>query len=1090
MLSKFNINRLNISHASIDTREINLKNILILTRSYPPYDGGNVGHSVRIYYLSNYLAKNAYNVYVLFFHELIQDRECPQKHKNVFLLNHFFEKNKLNFNDNTDVLNFCFDIINKKNISTIISSSPPLDAHLIAQSLKLFHSKKIFWICDLRDITSSHPNLRAKHPEHLLNQKEHELSAVAHSDVITTVSIGAKKAIENLQKKSKNNIKLNEICIVENGYVDLEKIPPQNEFKNFVSSSRNKGKIILVYAGTGVLTGDIESSIAKDVTLIFDIISKIPIFRKNFAIIIQGNVKVNSEYLKFLHPELSYCIFPRTDNRQMRANLGLCDIGFIVNTDSTLGPIGMAGKLYEYISCGLCLLQVIPNNSLSRLEFAKKHNWKPFTADAHNNSSIIETLYEIIQNKNNLDNRRFTYEEIQPYNRYRQYDKIIDLIKYREKYVRSIPSKLALDKVRKDSVNNSFSQKPLIENLKNIRWNQKLSLYKKYIESIKFRNSLVAPKISIIVISWRLHPDTIKNFQILEKQRDQNFELIFVDNGGKSGEFEELKPYIDTYVRLNTNTGAYLARNIGAVFAKAPILFFLEDDGIPAVNIVQAHLDAHEKYDVIAVRGVYQPKTKNPLNEIAEHYYLGEKLYPRFGDLEGNVSYNANIFFQAEGWDDNIKFGHGGIDLCYRLLKVDPDMRKQIYSPAPVILHDYAVDENYLVSKRKKQSQSWQYLRQKHGPDFDRFLPSWDKFIGKEQLIINTSPTLSPMKTFNETVFLNECNLSKSSSIIRSGNYNLIKEDILKINWVLSMRCNYSCSYCTVHDHTSPFTNFNELMTAVNHISKFSNKKIKITLSGGEPTIHPEYRNLIEYLIEKEPNRVSILTITNLSMPEIFFKKLLTSNKSYENKLTFVSSYHVEHALKEKFIKRAMTVADMGFNINILLIAHPKMMQDIKVIHKVLKKFSNEKLKVNVKLVREKFGSYPDLRYTDNDYKWFNKYHNDIKDKIIILDRYDNNTHKIVRDEFTPDEIIVAGLNRFKGMFCNAGINMLSIHQDGTVNRAVCFRGKIPGENIFDQNFNPKLFEKPVVCPFDACGCLADLGLPKYKKGFCNFDQL
>lgn len=313
--------------------------------------------------------------------------------------------------------------------------------------------------------------------------------------------------------------------------------------------------------------------------------------------------------------------------------------------------------------------------------------------------------------------------------------------------------------------------KKLCSQLKTIGWSHKKDLYSPCMDVLIQNKGNNNPAISIIVISWRLHPDTIKNFQILEKQRDQNFELIFVDNGGKPGEFNELKPYVDTYVRLNTNTGAYLARNVGAVFAKSPILFFLEDDGIPAENIIQAHLDAHEKYDVIAVRGVYLPKTENPLNSMARHYYLGEKPYPRFGDLEGNISYKAESFFRGGGWDDKIIFGHGGIDLCYRLLQIDPDMRKYIYHPDPVIHHDYVIDEQHFAEKRKKQSRSWEYLKHKHGSAIEKFFACWDKFIAKDKVLLTRQTT----------------NLKNEQSLKNLAEYYLKKGKTAKANAYLRM---------------------------------------------------------------------------------------------------------------------------------------------------------------------------------------------------------------------------------------------------------------------------------------------------------------
>jgi len=266
-------------------------------------------------------------------------------------------------------------------------------------------------------------------------------------------------------------------------------------------------------------------------------------------------------------------------------------------------------------------------------------------------------------------------------------------------------------------------------------WQKKYDIYKDAFEGISYLKSISNPTISIIVISWRLHPDTIKNFQILEQQRNQKFELIFVNNGGSADEFNVLKPYMDTYIKLNKNTGAYLARNVGALFAKAAILLFLEDDGIPEPDFVEAHLKVHKKYDVIAVRGVYRPKTDSAINKMAGHYYMGEKPYPYPGNLEGNSSYRADAFYKIGGWDDEILFGYGGWDLAVRLLSVDPDQRKQIYSPDPVIYHDFATDTDHLAAKRKKQESSLLRLKKKH-PQWNAITGSWNKYAGRYDLLL------------------------------------------------------------------------------------------------------------------------------------------------------------------------------------------------------------------------------------------------------------------------------------------------------------------------------------------------------------------
>jgi glycosyltransferase involved in cell wall biosynthesis/GT2 family glycosyltransferase/2-polyprenyl-3-methyl-5-hydroxy-6-metoxy-1,4-benzoquinol methylase len=288
-------------------------------------------------------------------------------------------------------------------------------------------------------------------------------------------------------------------------------------------------------------------------------------------------------------------------------------------------------------------------------------------------------------------------------------------------------------------------------------WKLKTDLYKQYLEKVILRDQVLKPIISIIVISWRLHPDTIKNFKILDGQRDQNFELILVNNGGGEKEFNTLLPYVNVQIKLNMNTGAYLARNIGASFSQAPVILFLEDDGVPEHDLVQSHIQAFQKYDVIAVRGVYLPKTKeNRLNRLAKHYYLGNKPFPRHSDLEGNSSYDAKIFFQVGGWDDQIFFGGGGTDLSIRLLEVEPDMRKQIYYPVAVLYHDYAQSEAHLQNKRKRQFESWQRLSRKH-PNINKFEKMWDKYFQREDLLVlkdlNDNPTTQHPKKLQNAKF-------------------------------------------------------------------------------------------------------------------------------------------------------------------------------------------------------------------------------------------------------------------------------------------------------------------------------------------------
>jgi GT2 family glycosyltransferase len=209
-------------------------------------------------------------------------------------------------------------------------------------------------------------------------------------------------------------------------------------------------------------------------------------------------------------------------------------------------------------------------------------------------------------------------------------------------------------------------------------WSGKEALYTPLFDSVEYLREADDPDISIIVISWRRHRDTLRNLSLLQRQRCHNFELVFVNNGAEESEFDDLKSNIDTYISLNRNTGAYLARNVGAAFAKAPILLFLEDDGIPEEKFVEAHLSAHRRDEVIAVRGVYLPKTGKPLNSLAFHYFLGPHSFPFHVNLEGNASYRSDCFYRVGGWDDRIHYGYGGLELFLRLRRFETNGYRQI----------------------------------------------------------------------------------------------------------------------------------------------------------------------------------------------------------------------------------------------------------------------------------------------------------------------------------------------------------------------------------------------------------------------------
>lgn len=293
-------------------------------------------------------------------------------------------------------------------------------------------------------------------------------------------------------------------------------------------------------------------------------------------------------------------------------------------------------------------------------------------------------------------------------------------------------------------------------------WTYKFESYKNYFEYLKIINTVFNPQISVIIISWRLHPNTIITLKNLFQQKENyNIEVIFVDNGSKINEFSDLYSCVDNYIRLNQNTGVSISRNIGAAFSRAPVILFLEDDGIPDEELIASHLCSHLKFKAHSVRGVCLPLTNNLLNDKQTHYFRGGHFFPFYANLEGNTSYNAKVFFEVGGWDDDIKYGGEGKALAIKIWEYSLDVTKQIYSPISIIYHDYASSHERFKEKLVLQKESFDYLSQKYS--------IWNEF---DELWLDYEGNVSLLK---------ETNLWKSDSNLQKEYYDL-KERIYTRN--------------------------------------------------------------------------------------------------------------------------------------------------------------------------------------------------------------------------------------------------------------------------------------------------------------------
>lgn len=287
----------------------------------------------------------------------------------------------------------------------------------------------------------------------------------------------------------------------------------------------------------------------------------------------------------------------------------------------------------------------------------------------------------------------------------------------------------------KGEIKSSNQVKILDSALKSKDWLNKRPLYHYWFDKVCTKNKKPKPRVSIVVISYRLHPKTKYCLKKLQKQVEKWGEIIFVNNGAPDEDFESLMPYIDTYVKLKGNAGASLPRNLGAVFSNAPLLMFIEDDGIPTPGLVKAHMSVYEHYKAVTVRGVYRA-AKPPF---PAHYSLGNQLKPAMNNQEGNSSFLSKPFFHVGGWGDDLFFGSEGRELGFRLVKSGYGYDQHLYTPDAVLCHDFFRDEKHMNKRWLQTRASWILLHTMYPTEFAEYQYKWWK-ISKGLLPVTAKP--------------------------------------------------------------------------------------------------------------------------------------------------------------------------------------------------------------------------------------------------------------------------------------------------------------------------------------------------------------
>lgn len=282
----------------------------------------------------------------------------------------------------------------------------------------------------------------------------------------------------------------------------------------------------------------------------------------------------------------------------------------------------------------------------------------------------------------------------------------------------------------------------------------------------------------------------------------------------------------------------------------------------------------------------------------------------------------------------------------------------------------------------------------------------------------------------------------------------------IKVEWNLGKRCNYDCSYCpsSIHDSSSPHTDIEILKATVDKLMTLG-KPIRLSFTGGEPTVHPKFKELIKYCNHVGVSWISVTT--NGTLPYEFYASLDIDQ--------LVFSIHLEYDWKRVFNTIESVVDLAKTRVIAQIMAHHDHMDAVMQLRA---KCLLAEIPSTVRRIRWTQGDhnlFDDLRYHPDHLNWIKEQEATVLGNCVI------DGEQIIH----ANDVIKLHLNKYKDWTCNAGIESLMINWDGEVHRATCRVGGSLG-NIYENTV--VIPSDPVICTRDWCTCAADIPITKVNN--------
>jgi MoaA/NifB/PqqE/SkfB family radical SAM enzyme len=255
------------------------------------------------------------------------------------------------------------------------------------------------------------------------------------------------------------------------------------------------------------------------------------------------------------------------------------------------------------------------------------------------------------------------------------------------------------------------------------------------------------------------------------------------------------------------------------------------------------------------------------------------------------------------------------------------------------------------------------------------------------------------------------------------------------------------------------------------------NNNIRLNLTGGEPTIHPNSKEFIAHAA-KSNNIKGIRIVTNLASKEKIYRYIAEESNNRQIKIYLVTSFHWESATPERFLKNLKLLIDSKVEIQVKLMLDDKGIEKLSGVIVGLKELNEKYNNIEIGVQRIRNTQNIEINLENFEMKYFEQVHHwkDLREFI-----YTNEKKELINEKIKNIDLIIKNKhNSFYKWTCFTGENTLFIDNDGSVYSALCK----PDGNRIGNIFDMSCFQIPqsVLCPHMLCECGSTVRIPKIKQ--------